>query len=37
MNGTGAGGHLSLLGAMLFLSLVFAPWAIGAALRISLE
>jgi heme exporter protein B len=37
MNGTGAGGHLSLLGAMLFLSLVFSPWAIGAALRISLE
>lgn len=36
-NGTGAGGHLSLLGAMLFLSAVFAPWAIGAALRISLE
>ncbi len=36
-NGTGAGGHLSLLGAMLMLSLVFAPWAIGAALKISLE
>jgi len=36
-NGTGAGGHLSLLGAMLMLSLVFAPWAIAAALRISLE
>lgn len=35
--GTGAGGHLSLLGAMLMLSLVFAPWAIGAALKISLE
>ena len=37
VNGTGAGGHLSLLGAMLMLSLVFAPWAIAAALRISLE
>ena len=36
-SGTGAGAHLSLLGAMLMLSLVFAPWAIGAALRISLE
>ena len=36
-NGTGAGGHLSLLGAMLMLSLVFAPWAIAAALKISLE
>ena len=35
--GTGAAGHLSLLGAMLMLSLVFAPWAIAAALRISLE
>lgn len=36
-NGTGAGGHLSLLGAMLMLSLVFAPVAIATALRISLE
>jgi heme exporter protein B len=36
-DGTGAGGHLSLLGAMLMLSLVFAPWAIAAALKISLE
>ncbi|MGH9970307.1 MAG: heme exporter protein CcmB [Pyrinomonadaceae bacterium] len=30
-------GSLSLLGAMLVLSLVFAPWATSAALRISLE
>ena len=36
-NGTGASGHLSLLGAMLMLSLVFSPWAIAAALKISLE
>jgi heme exporter protein B len=36
-NGTGPGGHLSLLGAMLMLSLVFAPWAISAALKIALE
>jgi heme exporter protein B len=29
--------HLSLLGAFLILSLIFAPWATAAALRISLE
>jgi len=37
VEGTGAGGHLSLLGAMLMLALVFAPIASAAALRISLE
>ena len=36
-NGGGAGGHLSLLGAMLLIALVFAPWATAVALRISLE
>jgi len=35
--GTGAAGHLSLLGAMLLIALVFAPWATAVALRISLE
>lgn len=35
--GTGAVGHLSLLGAMLLIALVFAPWATAVALRISLE
>jgi heme exporter protein B len=36
-SGLGVGGHFSLLGAMLALSLVLAPWATAAALRISLE
>jgi heme exporter protein B len=35
--GMPTGGHLSLLGAMLMLSLVFAPWAVALALKISLE
>ena len=35
--GTGAGAHLSLLGACLALAVFFAPWAITAALRIALE
>ena len=35
--GLGASGHLSLLGAMLVLALMLAPWASAAALRISLE
>ncbi len=35
--GTGSAGHLSLLGAMLMISLVFAPWATAVALRISME
>jgi heme exporter protein B len=35
--GTGAGAHLSLLGAMLILSFVLAPLAAAAALRISLD
>jgi len=36
-SGLGAGGHLSLLGALLVLALFFAPWATTAALRIALE
>ncbi len=36
-SGMGAGGHLSLLAAMLALALFFAPWATTAALRIALE
>jgi len=36
-SGLGAGGHLSLLGALLALALFFAPWATTAALRIALE
>ena len=35
--GAGAAGHLSLLGAMLMIALVFAPWATAVALKISLE
>ena len=35
--GTGAGAHLSLLGACLAIAVFFAPWAITAALRIALE
>nr|WP_315488336.1 heme exporter protein CcmB [uncultured Rhodoferax sp.] len=35
--GLGAGGHLSLLAALLALSVFFAPWAATAALRITLE
>ena len=35
--GTSAQSHLSLLGAVLVLALVFAPWATCAALRISIE
>jgi heme exporter protein B len=35
--GLGAGGHLSLLAAMLALAVFFAPWATTAALRIALE
>jgi heme exporter protein B len=35
--GSGVQGSLSLLGALLVLSLVFAPWAASAAIRISLE
>ena len=36
-SGQSAGGHLSLLGALLALALFFAPWATTAALRIALE
>ena len=36
-SGLGATGHLSLLAALLALSLFFAPWATTAALRIALE
>jgi len=35
--GMGADGHLSLMGAILLLALVLAPWASAAALRISVE
>ena len=35
--GLGADAHLSLLGAFLLVSLVLAPWAVAAALRISTE
>lgn len=37
INGLPAQAHLSLLGAVLILSLAFAPWATSAALRISIE
>ena len=37
ISGLGAGGHLSLLAALLVLALFFAPWAATAALRIALE
>lgn len=37
VGGIGAGGHLSLLAAMLVLAAFFAPWAATAALRIALE
>jgi heme exporter protein B len=36
-SGQGAGGHLSLLAALLALAVFFAPWATTAALRIALE
>jgi len=37
VSGQGAGGHLSLLAALLALAVFFAPWATTAALRIALE
>jgi heme exporter protein B len=37
VTGTSAQAWLLLLGATLIISLVFAPWATGAALRISVE
>jgi heme exporter protein B len=37
ISGLGAGGHLSLLAALLTLAAFFAPWAATAALRIALE
>ena len=37
ISGLGAGGHLSLLAALLALAIFFAPWATTAALRIALE
>ncbi len=37
ISGIGAGGHLSLLAALLALAVFFAPWATTAALRIALE
>lgn len=36
-SGLAAGAHLSILGALLLLALSLAPWAAGAALRISVE
>jgi heme exporter protein B len=36
-SGTGAGPHLSLLGALLVLAAFFAPWAAAAAVRIALD
>ena len=35
--GLGAGAHLSLLGALLLVALVFAPWATAVSLRIAVE
>jgi heme exporter protein B len=35
--GMQVGGHLSLLGAMLFAAIALAPWAISAGVRIALE
>ena len=35
--GLGAAPHLSLMGALLLIALVFAPWAAAAALRIAIE
>lgn len=37
ISGLGAGGHLSLLAAILIMAALFAPWATTAALRIALE
>ena len=37
ISGMGAGGHLSLLAAILVLAMFFAPWAATAALKITLE
>ena len=37
MAGVGFDAHLSLIGAFLLVSLVFAPWAIASSLRVSLE
>lgn len=37
MVGLGAQAHLSVLGALLVLSVAFTPWVVAAALRISLE
>ena len=37
ISGLGAGGHLSLLAALLIVAALFAPWAATAALRIALE
>ena len=37
VSGLGAEGHMSLMGAILILALLLAPWASAAALRISIE
>jgi len=35
--GLGAAAHLSLLGALLLVALVFAPWATAVSIRIAVE
>ena len=37
VSGTSVGSHLSLLGALLVMALVFTPWVTALALRISME
>lgn len=37
MSGLGAEAHLSLLGGMLIMTMMLAPWAVASALRISIE
>jgi heme exporter protein B len=37
MSGIAFDAHLSLIGAFLLASIVFAPWAAAASLRVSLE
>ena len=37
ITGMGAEGHLSLMGAIMVMALLLAPWASAAALRISVE
>jgi len=37
MSGLGSEAHLSLLGGILILAFMLTPWAVSAALRISIE